>query len=234
MIGVDATGFVEGLGLLHDPFDGFEAGLGLDADGLAGDDVVEDEGFLEDGGLVGEGVFDLCGFAGEAGDEDLVVAGVGVDVGEDDEAVFGVVFALEEFAEDFGGAEELVIFVEGFDLVDDGGGDVFEGGLDLSGVSGELEVWGEEDILVGVIDDGVAHVPEGLGLAVDGGDEALEGSVAEVEFPTDGDDGGFGSGEGVGGEGEGAGADECGGEKGEGEETAHWGTSCHIYVLWGK
>src|SRR5208337_4287069 len=33
--------------LLHDPFDGFELGGGLDVDGLAGDGVVEDEGFLE-------------------------------------------------------------------------------------------------------------------------------------------------------------------------------------------
>ncbi len=209
--------------LFHDPFGGGELGMGLDADGFTGDVVLEDEGFLDDGGLAGDGVFDFGGFAGEAGDVDIVFVCVGGGGGEDDDAVFGVVFALEEFAEDAGGAFEEAVVGHGFNFVEDFIGDVFEGGDGFAGIGEELEVGGEEDVAAAVVDDGVAHVPEGLLLALDVHGEAFEGTVAEVEFPGDGDDGGlWGGAEGRGGGGEESGA----GGEGEGEKRGCAPVSC--------
>lgn len=184
-------------GLFHDPFGAFEDGVGFDVDGFAGDGVFEDEGFLEDDGFGGDGVFDFGGFAGESGDEDLEDAGLGIDSGEEDDAIFGVIFALEDFAKDFVlGLEEGVV-VEGLDFIEDVFGDVFEGGDDLAGVGEEFKFRGEEDVAAGVVGDGVAHEP--VCFAFD--DEAFGGEVLEVEFPTDGYDRGCGGGEeGVAGE----------------------------------
>ena len=182
------------VGLPHDPlFADVEDGLLGGVADVAGGLVLSHEGLAEQDGLAGEGVGDLGGFTGEAGDEEAEPLDVGGGRFPEDDAVFGEVLSLKDIADDGDGAFEQAITEHAVDGVVDDGGHGAVGAEDVA-LTGEDGNFGDkQSVGAGVVGDGVRQVPVEAGVVFEWELHADEGGIADldVELPLGGHEGGL-------------------------------------------